>query len=100
MPLSADSQAFNHFGHLEKCRTPPLSIKPQIFLYGSWLNTVEIELSVYKRQCLNRRIPTIEQLVQETEMWNLDRNNSANKVDWQFSTKDARIKLKRLYPQV
>ena len=68
--------------------------------HGSWLNAAEIELSVYKRQCLNRRIPTIEQLVQETEMWNLDRNKSANKVDWQLTTKDARIKLKRLYPQV
>ena len=68
--------------------------------HGSWLNIAEIELSVYKRQCLNRRIPTIEQLVHETEMWNWDRNNSANKVNWQFTTKDARIKLKRLYPQV
>ena len=68
--------------------------------HGSWLNIAEIELSVYKRQCLNRRIPTIEQLVHETEMWNRDRNNSANKVNWQFTTKDARIKLKRLYPQV
>ncbi len=66
----------------------------------SWLNTAEIELSAYKRQCLNRRIPTIEQLVQETEMLNWDRNNSANKVNWPFTAKDARIKLKRLYLQV
>ena len=68
-------------------------------VHGSWLNIAEIELSVFSRQCLNRRIPDIETLRAETEAWQIHRNQTANTVDWRFTTQDARIKLKRLYPQ-
>ena len=68
--------------------------------HGSWLNVSEIELSVLKRQCLTRRIPTIEQLRSEVSLWNDDRNQRQETVDWQFTTEDARIKLKRLYPKL
>ena len=68
--------------------------------HGSWLNIAEIELSVLKRQCLARRIPEMEQMRSEVMAWNADRNNGQAKVDWQFSTEDARIKLKRLYPNL
>ena len=67
--------------------------------HGSWLNIAEIELSVFSRQCLNRRIPDIETLRSEAEAWQTHRNQTANRVDWRFTTQDARIKLKRLYPQ-
>jgi hypothetical protein len=66
--------------------------------HGSWLNVAEIELSVLSRQCLNRRIPNKETYEREVEQWNKDRNNKQIGVDWQFKTKDARIKLKKLYP--
>jgi len=68
--------------------------------HGSWLNIAEIELSVLKRQCLAGRIPYIEQMRGEVHAWNVDRNNTQANVDWQFRTKDARIKLKRLYPKL
>ncbi len=68
--------------------------------HGSWLNIAEIELSVLKRQCLAGRIDCIEKMRTEVEEWNADRNNRQSKVDWHFSTKDARIKLKRLYPKL
>ena len=66
--------------------------------HGSWLNIAEIELSVLTRQCLNRRIG--DRLVYEREVaeWQKARNASAGGVDWQFTNKDARVKLKRLYP--
>ena len=67
--------------------------------HGSWLNIAEIELSVFSRQCLNRRIPDIEMLRSEAEAWQTHRNQTANKVNWRFTTQDARIKLKRLYPE-
>ena len=66
--------------------------------HGSWLNIAEIELSVLKRQCLAGRIADIETMRAEVHTWNTDRNNRKNKVVWQFRTKDARIKLIRLYP--
>jgi len=66
--------------------------------HGSWLNIAEIELSVLKRQCLAGRIADIKTMRAEVHTWNTDRNNRQAKVDWQFRTKDARIKLKRLYP--
>lgn len=66
--------------------------------HGSWLNMAEIELSVLKGQCLNRRIPDIATMQSEVAAWERDRNNSAKKIVWQFTTPDARIKLKRLYP--
>jgi hypothetical protein len=68
--------------------------------HGSWLNVAEIELSAYKRQCLPERIPTLEKMRALTQAWNKDRNSRQTKVDWHFSTEDARIKLKRLYPKV
>jgi hypothetical protein len=68
--------------------------------HGSWLNMAEIELSVLQRQCLTRRLPDIESLAQETTAWMKARNDTSVKVDWQFATPDARIKLKRLYPQI
>jgi hypothetical protein len=67
--------------------------------HGSWLNIAEIELSVLTRQCLNRRIPDLQILKQETKHWERERNAKQKSVDWQFKTNDARIKLKRLYPQ-
>ena len=66
--------------------------------HGSWLNVAEIELSILSRQCLNRRIPDASTLIGEIDAWQSDRNNKANKVNWQFTTEDARIKLRKLYP--
>jgi hypothetical protein len=66
--------------------------------HGSWLNIAECELSTLTRQCLNRRIPDLETLVKETKTWERQRNASQKGIDWRFSTKDARIKLKSLYP--
>lgn len=68
--------------------------------HGSWLNIAESELSVLSRQCLDRRIESAELLKSECHSWNVERNESQKGVDWQFTTADARIKLKRLYPQV
>ena len=66
--------------------------------HGSWLNIAEIELSVLARQCLNRRIPDKPFLTREVAAWQQNRNTDEAKVDWRFTTVDARIKLKRLYP--
>ena len=63
-----------------------------------WLNIAEIELSVFSRQCLNRRIPDIETLRAEAAAWQIHRNQTANTVDWRFTTQDARIKLKKTIP--
>lgn len=68
--------------------------------HGSWLNIAEIELSALTSQCLSRRIPDCETLKQECKTWETARNNTQKGVDWQFTTEDARIKLKRLYPQI
>ena len=59
----------------------------------------EIELSALKGQCINRRIADMETMRAEIAAWERDRNNSTKKIDWQFTTQDARIKLKRLYPK-
>ncbi len=67
--------------------------------HGSWLNIAEIELSAMTRQCLGRRIPSINQLSLELLEWESARNKNQKSVDWQFTTDDARIKLRRLYPQ-
>ena len=67
--------------------------------HGSWLNIAECELSALAAQCLgDRRIPTIEKLNNELAAWNVRRNQAQKGVDWQFTTEDARVKLKRLYP--
>ncbi len=66
--------------------------------HGSWLNQVEIELSVLSRQCLERRIPNKETLKQEIAAWEESRNQARATVAWRFTTTDARVKLQRLYP--
>jgi hypothetical protein len=68
--------------------------------HGSWLNIAENELSALTRQCLDRRIPDQETLIRETHAWHTQRNAAKKSVDWQFTTDDARIRLKRLYPQI
>ena len=68
--------------------------------HGSWLNVAEMELSVLARQCLDRRIPDWEALCREVAAWVATRNAAVVKVDWQFTTADARVKLKRLYPSI
>jgi hypothetical protein len=68
--------------------------------HGSWLNMAEIELRILNSQCLNRYIDSVEEITQEVKAWQEDRNNKNNKINWQFTTADARIKLKRLYPSI
>ncbi|TCJ16913.1 hypothetical protein E0L93_09430 [Rubrobacter taiwanensis] len=76
---------------IEFCYTP---------VHGSWLNMAEIELSVLGRQCLDRRVPDFETLQAEALAWQERRDAAGNKIDWRFTTEDARIKLKRLYPSL
>jgi len=64
--------------------------------HGSWLNMAEIELSALVRQCLDRRIPDKERMIQEVKAWQDQRNSEVVKVHWQFTTADARVKLKSL----
>ncbi len=66
--------------------------------HGSWLNVAEIELSVLGRQCLDRRIPDRQTLQTEVAAWQDRRNGEGGRIDWRFTTDDARIKLKHLYP--
>ena len=66
--------------------------------HGSWLNMAEIELNVLIRQCLSRRMERIELMRSEVKSWQAQRNTMRAKIDWQFTTDKARIKLKRLYP--
>jgi hypothetical protein len=66
--------------------------------HGSWLDMAESELSVLSSQCLDRRIPDTQTLIEEVAAWQDSRNKNYPKADWQFTTADARIKLKRLYP--
>jgi hypothetical protein len=68
--------------------------------HGSWLNMAEIELNVLSRQCLNRHIDDIKKVKKEVTAWEKNRNKRKNKIEWRFTTKDARIKLKKLYPSV
>ena len=68
--------------------------------HGSWLNMAEIELSVLSRQCLDRRLSDVDTLTQEVAAWEQARNSDARPVNWRFTTPDARIKLKRLYPSI
>lgn len=66
--------------------------------HGSWLNMAEIELNALNTQCLDRRIPDKTLLINEVAAWEKERNQEGATVNWQFSTQDARIKLRRLYP--
>jgi len=68
--------------------------------HGSWLNMAEIELSVLHRQCLKARIPDQETLIEKVSAWEKRRNSLDVSVNWQFTTADARIKLKSLYPAI
>jgi hypothetical protein len=68
--------------------------------HGSWLNIAEIELSVLSRQCLGQRFADQEALTRAVDAWLIDRNERGVGVNWQFTTKDARIKLKHLYPSL
>jgi hypothetical protein len=76
---------------LEVVRTP---------VHGSWLNIAECELSVLTRQALSKRIADKQTLIKQVQDWYEQRNDKQIKVNWQFKTKDARIKLKRLYPKI
>jgi uncharacterized small protein (DUF1192 family) len=66
--------------------------------HGSWLDMAESELGVLSSQCLDRRIPDQKMLKEEVEAWEAERNTKHAKANWQFTTADARVKLKRLYP--
>lgn len=68
--------------------------------HGSWLDMAETELSILTRQCLDRRIPDRPTLTQEVAAWETDRNDAECQINWQFTTEEARIKLKRLYPSI
>ena len=68
--------------------------------HGSWLNMAEIELSALNGQCLDRRIPDLVTMQRHIGAWENDRNNRQSKIHWHFSTDNARIKLKRLYPKL
>ncbi len=68
--------------------------------HGSWLNMAEIELNVMNKQCLNRRIDNKWTVQSEVKAWQKHRNNKYARINWQFTTKDARIKLNRLYPSI
>ena len=81
--------ARNMARRIEFCYTP---------VHGSWLNMVEIEISVLVRQCLKRRLPDTEMLEREAKAWCAERNRAGASVDWRFRTGDARIKLRSLYP--
>jgi hypothetical protein len=69
-------------------------------VHGSWLNMAEIELHILNSQCLNRPLDSVQKVKAEVEAWQKDRNNKNKKINWQFTSKDARIKLKRLYPTI
>lgn len=68
--------------------------------HGSWLNMAECELSVLEKQCLGERIGAEPTLREHVTTWQTDRNHRSKKIDWQFETADARIKLRRLYPKI
>jgi hypothetical protein len=87
----APSEAFSLAQRLEIHHTPK---------HGSWLNIAEIELSALTRQCLNRRIGTIDTLNTELAAWQTATNTQRRQVDWQFTTDDARVKLRHLDPTI
>ncbi len=68
--------------------------------HGSWLNMAEIELHVLNSQCLNRHISSLEKIKEEVGAWLEHRNNNSTKINWQFTNKEARVKLKKLYPSI
>jgi hypothetical protein len=68
--------------------------------HGSWLNMAEIERSIFARQCLSDRFPSMEALTAQVDTWQRERNQALVTINWRFPTADARIKLKRLYPSI
>ena len=68
--------------------------------HGSWLNMAEIELHVLNGQCLRRNISTMKKIKDEVDAWQTNRNNKNSKINWQFTNKEARVKLKKLYPSI
>ena len=68
--------------------------------HGSWLNVAEIELAAMEKQCLGDRVPDAAALTRRTKAWTHNRNHRDVKINWQFTTADARVKLLRLYPQI
>lgn len=68
--------------------------------HGSWLNMAEIELHVLNGQCLNRHISSMKEVREQVDAWQGHRNNRTSTINWQFTTKESRIKLKRLYPSI
>jgi hypothetical protein len=68
--------------------------------HGSWLNMAEIELHALSKQCLSRHIYTMGKVIEEVAVWQSYRNNKGGKINWQFTTKESRIKLRRLYPSL
>ncbi len=68
--------------------------------HGSWLNMPEIELHVLNGQCLNRHISSMKKIKEEVDAWQNHRNNKNSKINWQFTNKEARVKLKKLYPSI
>lgn len=68
--------------------------------HGSWLNMAEIELSVLSRQCMNDYFEDAKQLAEQVKVWQQDRNEEQTTIDWRFTTADARIKLRKLYPTI
>jgi hypothetical protein len=104
--LICDNLNTHKIGSLYEAFSPPEAkrLRDRLELHytpkhASWLNVAEIELSLLTRQCLQRRIPDLPTLQQQTQMWYQRRNGNQKSVDWQFTSEDARIKLKRLYPQ-
>ena len=85
------AEARRIINRLDFCYTPK---------HGSWLNMAEIELSILSRQCLHRRIPDLTTLREEVTSWCEERNRKETWINWRFTTEDARIKLKRLYPSL
>ena len=81
----------------ELIQRPEIHYTPK---HGSWLDMAETELSILTKQCLDRRIPDMATLEREIGAWERTRNAAQSKVDWQFTTQDARIKLKKLYPSI
>ena len=105
--LVCDNLNTHHLGSLYQAFEPgeALRIAKKLELvhtpkHGSWLNVAESELSVLTRQCLDRRIANIETVADEAKTWATDRNRRQVGVDWQFTTTDARTKLKHLYPKI
>jgi len=68
--------------------------------HGSWLNIAEISISILAKQCINRRIKDIDTLNAEIASWKTEYNSNSKGVNWQFTTEDARVRLRRLYPVI